>query len=73
MTSSMKTFVEVSDMLSTSRLASLVEVETYLATEPNPGQLSVKGRSLSMVFGIPIHVTGNPRSAVILAILFVVS
>ena len=31
--------------------ASLVEIATYLATEPNPGQLSVRGRSLSMVLG----------------------
>ena len=69
----MKTFVEVSDILSTSSPASLIEVDTYFATEPNPGQLSVKGRSLSIVLGMPIQVTGNPRSAVILAILFVVS
>ena len=32
-------------------LASRVEIATYLATEPKPGQLSVIGRSLSMVFG----------------------
>jgi hypothetical protein len=48
----MNTLVEVSHMEATSRLASRVETATYLATEPNPGQLSVKGRSLSTVLGI---------------------
>ncbi len=40
-TSKMKTFVELLDMLLTSKAASLVEVAIYLATDPNPGQLSV--------------------------------
>ena len=48
----MKTLVEVLHMDMTSRLASRVETAMYLATEPNPGQLSVMGRSLSTVFGI---------------------
>ena len=30
----------------------------YLATEPNPGQQSVCGRSLSTVFGTPTQVIG---------------
>lgn len=33
-------------------------VNTYLATEPKPGQLSVMARSLSTVFGIPIQAKG---------------
>ena len=51
MTSKMKTLVEVSHMEATSMAASRVDTATYLATEPNPGQLSVRGRSLSMVLG----------------------
>ena len=47
-------------MLFTSKAASFVEVAIYFATDPKPGQLSVKGKSLSIVLGIPIHVTGNP-------------
>ena len=42
-------------MLATSRPASLVDIAMYLATDPNPGQLSVKGISLSTVLGMPIH------------------
>ena len=42
-------------MLLTSSPASRVEVATYLATDPKPGEQSVKGRSLSTVLGIPIH------------------
>ena len=49
MTSKMKTLVEVLHMDLISREASLDEVAIYLATEPNPGQLSVTARSLSMV------------------------
>ena len=65
--------MELLDILLTSRAASFVEVAIYFATDPNPGQLSVKGKSLSMVFGIPIQVTGNPASFVYCAILFDVS
>ena len=60
----MKTLVELSDILSTSKEASLTDVATYLATEPKPGQLSVYGRSLSTVLGMPIQLTGNPASIV---------
>ena len=59
-TSKINTFVELLDMLFTSKAASFVEVAIYFATDPKPGQLSVKGKSLSIVLGIPIHVTGNP-------------
>ena len=38
----MKTLVEVLHMDLISREASLDEVAIYLATEPNPGQLSVR-------------------------------
>ena len=54
-TSRIKTFVEVSYIDSTSRAASIVEVTTYLATEPNPGQQSVTARSLSTVLGMAMH------------------
>ncbi len=37
---------------------SFIEVATYFATEPKPGQQSVNGKSLSTVFGIPIQVNG---------------
>ena len=60
MTSRMNTFVDVFAIDSTSSAASCVETATYLATEPNPGQLSVTGRSLSTVFGMPRHCTGKP-------------
>ena len=59
MTSRMKTRVDVFAMDATSRAASRVEIATYLATEPNPGQLSVSGRSLSTVLGMPTQVTGK--------------
>ena len=55
LTSRINTLVEVSHIDSTSNAASMVEVTTYLATEPNPGQQSVTARSLSTVFGIAIH------------------
>ena len=42
----------------TSSEASSVEMATYFATEPKPGQQSVKGRSLSTVFGTPMQVMG---------------
>ena len=51
-TSMMNTLVDVSAMAATSKLASRVEIAMYLATEPNPGQQSVIGRSLSTVFGM---------------------
>src|SRR3990167_2167666 len=57
-TSKMNTLVEVSDIEATSIPASRMETATYFATEPNPGQLSVQGRSLSMVLGMPIQVIG---------------
>ena len=41
MTSKINTFVEDSHMEAISKLASLVDTATYLATEPKPGQLSV--------------------------------
>ena len=50
-TSRINTFVEVSDMLLTSKPASSVDVATYFATEPKPGEQSVIGRSLSTVLG----------------------
>ena len=42
----------------TSKAASLVETAVYLATEPKPGQLSVIGKSLSTVLGMPTQVMG---------------
>ena len=54
-TSRIKTFVEVSDIDSTSSDASSVEVAIYFAAEPNPGQQSVTARSLSTVFGIAMQ------------------
>jgi 6-phosphofructokinase 1 len=36
------------------------DTATYFATEPKPGQLSVMGRSLSTVLGIPMQVMGKP-------------
>ena len=50
-TSSTKTFVEVFAIEATSNAASRIEVATYFATDPKPGQLSVTARSLSTVFG----------------------
>ena len=60
MTSRMNTFVEVLAIEATSSAASGVETATYFATEPKPGQVSVIGRSLSTVFGMPMQVTGKP-------------
>ena len=45
-------------MLAMSKPASAVEVAMYLATLPKPGQLSVAAKSLSIVFGMPIQVSG---------------
>jgi len=59
MTSMTKTLVELSHIEATSRPASRIETATYLATEPKPGQLSVIGRSLSTVLGMPRQVTGK--------------
>ena len=58
MTSRTKTLVDVRAMEATSSAASRVETATYLATEPKPGQVSVTGRSLSTVLGIPMQVIG---------------
>jgi hypothetical protein len=58
MTSRMNTRVDVLAMDSTSRPASRVDTPTYFATEPKPGQVSVSGRSLSTVLGIPMAVIG---------------
>ena len=57
-TSRMKTLVEVLAIDSTSSTASIIEVDTYFATEPKPGQVSVMGRSLSTVFGTCTAVIG---------------
>ena len=54
-TSRINTFVDDSDIDLRSNEASCVEVAIYLATDPNPGQQSVKARSLSTVLGIAIH------------------
>ena len=59
MTSNTNTLVEVLAMEATSKLASMVEMAMYLATEPKPGQLSVIGRSLSTVLGMPMQVIGK--------------
>ena len=58
MTSTTKTLVEVAHIEATSKLASMVEMAMYLATEPKPGQLSVIGRSLSTVLGTCTAVMG---------------
>ena len=58
MTSSTNTLVDVRAIEATSSAASRVETAMYLATEPNPGQQSVSGRSLSTVFGTPTQVMG---------------
>ena len=57
-TSRINTLVEDSAIDSTSRAASKVEVAIYFAADPNPGQQSVKTKSLSTVFGIAIQVRG---------------
>ena len=51
----MNTLVDELAMDATSKEASYVEIAIYLATEPNPGQLSVMGKSLSIVFGNPMQ------------------
>ena len=53
-----KILVELSHIEAVSKPASIMETFTYFATEPKPGQLSVSGKSLSIVFGIPIHWIG---------------
>ena len=58
MTSKINTFVELSHIDLVSREASSVDVAMYFAAEPNPGQLSVRARSLSTVFGMAIHFIG---------------
>jgi hypothetical protein len=58
MTSITKTRVEVFAMEATSNPASRIEVATYFATDPKPGQLSVIARSLSTVLGIPTQTRG---------------
>ncbi len=63
MTSKINTLVEVSAIEATSKLASCAETATYFATEPKPGQASVKGKSLSTVLGIPMQVKGCPKEA----------
>ena len=55
-TSSTNTLVDVLAIDATSNAASRIDVATYFATEPKPGQLSVIGRSLSTVFGTWIAV-----------------
>src|SRR3569832_1754983 len=58
-TSNIKTLVEVSAIAATSKAASRMEVAIYLATEPLPGQVSVIGRSLSSVLGMPMQTGGG--------------
>ena len=55
--------VEVRAMPATSSPASRTEVAMYFAAEPKPGQVSVAGRSLSTVFGIPMQRSGRRRRA----------
>ena len=52
-------------MLLTSNPASNVDVATYFATEPKPGEQSVIGRSLSTVLGMPMQVKGSLSSLAI--------
>ena len=73
MTSRMNTLVDVLAIDATSSAASWVDTAMYLATDPNPGQLSVTGRSLSTVFGMPRQVTGNPIFLEICETLWAVS
>src|ERR1700722_18024504 len=61
-TSSTNTLVEVRAIDATSRAASRVETAMYFATDPNPGQQSVCGRSLSTVLGTPTQVSGYPSA-----------
>ena len=54
----MNTLVDVSCIEAMSKAASRTATATYFATEPKPGQASVPGKSLSTVFGMPMHVMG---------------
>ena len=54
-TSTANTFVEVRLIAVRSNAASRTAVATYFAAEPNPGEQSVIGRSLSIVLGMPTH------------------
>src|ERR1051325_266375 len=53
-----KTLVEVRLIAVRSSAASRIEVATYFAAEPKPGEQSVIGKSLSTVLGIPTHTIG---------------
>ena len=68
-TSSTNTFVDVLAIDATSNAASRIDVATYFATDPKPGQLSVTARSLSTVFGTWIACSGYPRRSAICATL----
>ena len=57
-TSSTNTLVDVFAIDATSNAASRIDMATYFATEPKPGQLSVIGRSLSTVFGTCTAISG---------------
>src|SRR6202012_5569010 len=72
-TSSTNTLVDVRAIEATSSAASRVETAMYFATEPNPGQQSVCGRSLSTVLGTPTQVIGYPSEAPICDTLSAVS
>ena len=65
--------VEVSDIDSTSKAASIVEIAIYLAADPNPGQQSVIAKSLSTVLGIAIQLMGYPNFLLIWETLYAVS
>jgi hypothetical protein len=52
------TFVELRLIDARSNAASRTEVARYFAAEPNPGEQSVIGRSLSTVFGMPTQMIG---------------
>ena len=65
MTSRVKTWVEVRHIDATSNAASRREVARYFASEPNPGEQSVIGRSLSTVLVIPTHTIGYAKLAAI--------
>src|SRR3954466_5000066 len=62
-TSRANTFVDVRLIDATSNAASRIEVATYFAAEPNPGEQSVIGRSLSTVLGMPTQTIGYASSA----------
>ena len=59
-TSRTKTLVDVAAIEATSKLASIVDTAPYFATEPQPGQLSVTGKSLSTVLGMWMACIGYP-------------